>query len=108
GSNDVTYSSSHTGNSGICRQLINGLESNSGNVIGNSPRSICLGQGGGNECCVSWSAAVGPIPQGDLFSAANKVFESCGGTAVSGLARNVNLNGNCVTECVSNRADGCS
>lgn len=107
GTNDVTCSSSHTADSGICSQLINTLSSNSGNVIGNSPRAICLGQSG-NQCCVSWSAAVGNMPQGDLFNAANKVFNTCFGSTISGLARNVALNGGCVTECLSNRADGCS
>jgi hypothetical protein len=48
------------------------------------------------------------IPQGDLFNAQNKVYRDCFGGTISGLARNVNLNGGCVTECLSNRPDGCS
>ncbi|KAJ7456519.1 hypothetical protein FB451DRAFT_607293 [Mycena latifolia] len=107
GTNDVTCSGSHKADSGICNQLVNSLNSNSGTVIGDSPRSICLGQSG-NQCCVSWSAAVGSMPQGDLFSAAKKVFSTCFGSTISGLARNVNLNGGCVTECLSNRPTGCS
>ncbi|KAJ7102402.1 hypothetical protein B0H15DRAFT_329458 [Mycena belliarum] len=107
GNNDVTCSGSHQANSGICNQLVNQLNSNSGVVIGDSPRSICLGQSG-NQCCVSWSAAVGSMPQGDLFNAAKKIFSTCFGDNISGLARNVNLNGGCVTECLSNRATGCS
>ncbi|KAJ7102395.1 hypothetical protein B0H15DRAFT_329278 [Mycena belliarum] len=107
GNNDVTCSGSHKAESGICNQLVNSLHSNSGTVIGDSPRSICLGQGG-NQCCVSWSAAVGSLPQGDLFDAAKKIFSSCFGATISGLARNVNLNGGCVTECLSNRPTGCS
>ncbi|KAJ7456484.1 hypothetical protein FB451DRAFT_1276107 [Mycena latifolia] len=107
GTNDVTCSGSHKAEGGICQQLVNSLNSNSGTVIGDSPRSICLGQGG-NECCVSWSAAVGAMPQGDLFTAANKIFQDCFGSTISGLARNVNLNGGCVTECLSNRPTGCS
>ncbi|KAJ7456537.1 hypothetical protein FB451DRAFT_1143166 [Mycena latifolia] len=110
GSNDVTCFNSNKAQSSICNQLINSLSSNSGTVIGASPRSICLGQGG-NECCVSWSAAVGNMPQGDLYNAAKKVYSTClssSSTTISGLARNVNLNGGCVTECLSNRPNGCS
>ncbi|KAJ6626685.1 hypothetical protein B0H10DRAFT_1662841, partial [Mycena sp. CBHHK59/15] len=107
GTNDITCSGSHTANSGICNQLINSLSTNSGTVIGDSPRAICLGQSG-NECCVCWSAAVGNMPQGDLSNAASKIFNTCFASAISGLARNVNLNGGCVTECLSNRANGCS
>ncbi|KAJ7693545.1 hypothetical protein B0H17DRAFT_932886 [Mycena rosella] len=106
GTNDVTCSGSHTADFGVCTQLVNSL--NTGTIIGDSPRSICLGQNG-NQCCVSWSAAVGSMPQSDLFSAANKILPACvSGSSVSGLARNVNLNGGCVTECLSNRATGCS
>ncbi|KAJ6604176.1 hypothetical protein DFH09DRAFT_1018105 [Mycena vulgaris] len=107
GNNDVTCSGSHKGDSGICNQLVNTLNNNSGTVIGNSPRSICLGQGN-NQCCVSWSSPVGSMPQGDLYNAARKVFTTCYGSTISGLARNVNLNGGCVTECLSNRPTGCS
>ncbi|KAJ7609300.1 hypothetical protein B0H17DRAFT_888983, partial [Mycena rosella] len=106
GTNDVTCSGSHTADIGVCTQLVNSL--NTGTIIGDSPRSICLGQNG-NQCCVSWSAAVGSMPQSDLFSAANKILPACvSGSSVSGLARNVNLNGGCVTGCLSNRATGCS
>ncbi|KAJ7124593.1 hypothetical protein C8R43DRAFT_958645 [Mycena crocata] len=107
GTNDVSCSGSHQANSGVCNQLINNINANSGTIIGDSPRAVCLGQGG-NECCVSWSAAVGNMPQGDLFNAANKIFNNCFGSSISGVARNVALNGGCVTECLSNRADGCS
>ncbi|KAJ7124594.1 hypothetical protein C8R43DRAFT_1147261 [Mycena crocata] len=107
GTNDVTCSGSHQADSNICSQLVNQLSSNSGHVVADSPRAICLGQGG-NQCCVSWSGAVGNMPQGDLFNAANKIFNNCFGSSISGVARNVALNGGCVTECLSNRADGCS
>ncbi|KAJ6473347.1 hypothetical protein C8R47DRAFT_1053805 [Mycena vitilis] len=107
GTNDVTCSGSHKADSNLCSQLVGGLNSNGGHVVGNSPRAICLGQGG-NECCVSWSQAVGNMPQIDLYNAANKVFHTCIGSTISGLARNVNLQGGCVTECLSNRANGCS
>ncbi|KAJ6496321.1 hypothetical protein C8R45DRAFT_1094565 [Mycena sanguinolenta] len=107
GSNDVTCSGSHTASSSICNQLITHINANGGTPIADSPRAVCLGQSG-NQCCVSWSAAVGTMPQSDLYNAANKIYHNCFGGSISGLARNVNLNGGCVTECLSNRPNGCS
>ncbi|KAJ7736474.1 hypothetical protein B0H16DRAFT_1326569 [Mycena metata] len=92
----------------ICQELVNNLAANPRNNVGDLPRAVCLGQSR-NECCVSWSAGVGNIPQGDLSSAASQVLGGCTeGLVVSGLARNVQLGGKCVTECLSNRVDGCS
>jgi hypothetical protein len=107
GSNDVTCSGSHKADSNLCSQLLNNLSGNDGKSVANAPRAICLGQQN-DQCCVSWSAAVGTMPQVDLFNAANKAFHSCFGSTILGLARNVNLNGGCVTERLSNRSDGCS
>lgn len=106
GTNDVTCSGSNLASTNICSQLVNSL--NTGISIGNSPRSICLGQSN-NQCCVSWSGAVGTMPESNLVNAANKIFATCWSpTNGSGLARNVILNNICVTECLSNRPDGCS
>ncbi|KAJ7065702.1 hypothetical protein C8F01DRAFT_1351704 [Mycena amicta] len=106
GTNDVTCSTSHVASSNICSQLVSGLDTSV--AIGNSPRSICLGQSN-NQCCVSWSQAVGTMPESDLFNAARDTFNQCWNTAFgSGLARNVLLNGFCVTQCLSNRPNGCS
>ncbi|KAJ7311764.1 hypothetical protein DFH08DRAFT_629393, partial [Mycena albidolilacea] len=99
---DSTCGNGHKATSTICDQLLTHLSSSGGTVIANSPCAVCLGQSD-NQCCVSWSAAVGNMPQGDLFNAANKVCRDCFGGTISGLTRNVNLNGGCVTECLSNR-----
>ncbi|KAJ7177191.1 hypothetical protein C8R46DRAFT_889765 [Mycena filopes] len=108
GSNTVSCSNEHKATASICQDLVNNLRDNPNNNVGNSPRAICLGQSG-NECCVGWSAPVGNMPQGDLFSAANAVFDGCTQeTGVSGVARDVELDGVCVTQCLSNRATGCS
>ncbi|KAJ7823716.1 hypothetical protein B0H14DRAFT_2369991, partial [Mycena olivaceomarginata] len=109
GSNDVTCSDSHKADSNlpVCSQLLNNLSGNGGKSVSNAPLAICLGQQS-DQCCVSWSAAVGTMPQIDLFNAANKVFHSCFDSTISGLARNVNLDGEYVTECLSNCPDGCS
>ncbi|KAJ7609882.1 hypothetical protein FB45DRAFT_340093 [Roridomyces roridus] len=107
GSNNVTCSGDHTADTNSCQQLINSLSSNSGQGVGTSPRSICQSVNG-NQCCVSWADPVSGLTQGDLVSAAQEVLDDCGGNSVSGLSRNTNLNGICTTQCLSNRADGCS
>ncbi|KAJ6570895.1 hypothetical protein DFH09DRAFT_1277509 [Mycena vulgaris] len=105
GSNDVTCSGSNLASTGICRQLVDNL--NVGDNVADSPRAICLGQGG-DQCCVSWNRAVGNMPRALLYNAAKKILDTCFSvTFGSGLARNVNLNGQCVTECLSNRPNGC-
>ncbi|KAJ7302167.1 hypothetical protein DFH08DRAFT_93687 [Mycena albidolilacea] len=93
-------------NTEFFRQLVNNL--NSGEVtLADSPRAVCPGQGG-NQCYVSWNTAVGSMPEAFLFNAANKIFGTCfSPTFGSGFARNVVLNGGCVTECLSNRPNGC-
>ncbi|KAJ6523039.1 hypothetical protein B0H19DRAFT_1277121 [Mycena capillaripes] len=88
------------------KDLVNSL--NTGASIGNSPHSICLGQSN-NQCCVSWSGPAGTMTESNLVNAANKIFGTYWSpTNGSGLARNVILNNICVTECLSNRPDGCS
>ncbi|KAJ7065701.1 hypothetical protein C8F01DRAFT_1351701 [Mycena amicta] len=106
GTNDVACSTIAIASTPICSQLVNSL--NTGTSIANSPRSICLGQSN-NQCCVSWSQAVGTMPESDLFNAARDTFGQCWNADFgSGLARNVLLNGVCVTQCLSNRPNGCS
>ncbi|KAJ7740787.1 hypothetical protein B0H14DRAFT_2989875 [Mycena olivaceomarginata] len=107
GSNAVTCSGSHTADVNSCRQLISSLRSNGGQGVGTSPRSICTTQNG-NQCCVSWADAVSGLTQGNLVNAAQAVLNDCAGSTVSGLSRDTNLNGVCTTECLSNRATGCS
>ncbi|KAJ7205273.1 hypothetical protein GGX14DRAFT_645217, partial [Mycena pura] len=108
GTNNVVCDTSNTDSVSICRQLVNSLNVDPSTIIGNSPCSICLGQGG-NECCVSWSVAAGNIQKGDLFNAANDILGTCGGgSTVSGFADNVDLSGTCTDECLSNRATHCS
>lgn len=106
GSNDVSCSGSNVANTEFCRQLVNNLNSG-GVMLADSPCAVCRGQGG-NQCCVSWNTAVGSIPEAFLFNAANKIVGTCfSPTFGSGFARNVVLNGGCVTGCLSNRLNGC-
>ena len=99
-------SSGHAATRSVCQTLIDEVCS-SGNSLSSSPRSLCLSQSG-SQCCISWSADVGAFPESNLCGAANNVFATCTANAVSGLQRNTPLNGGCVTECLSNRATGCS
>ncbi|KAJ7145661.1 hypothetical protein C8R44DRAFT_596575, partial [Mycena epipterygia] len=114
GTDDVTCSSSHAATASLCAELLNTIHANPNTIIDDSPRAVCLGQSSNqssNQCCVSWSKAVGPLLQSALFTAANKVFSTCleeSLTNESGLARNVILNGVCLTECLSNRPTGCT
>ncbi|KAF8183564.1 hypothetical protein K438DRAFT_1907972 [Mycena galopus ATCC 62051] len=107
GGNAITCSGSHTADVNSCNQLISSLNNNSGQGLGTSPRSICATQNG-NQCCVSWADAVSGLTQGDLVNAAQQILDDCGGSSVSGLSRDTDLNGVCTTECLSNRATGCS
>ncbi|KAJ6465358.1 hypothetical protein C8R45DRAFT_839927 [Mycena sanguinolenta] len=104
GSNQVTCSSSNRADSTICNNLINELNNNA--ILGNSPRAVCLGQSN-DECCVSWHTAVGDLPERDLYNAARDTYNQCATGTVSGAASDVNLNGHCVRQCLSNRATSC-
>lgn len=109
GSNYVICYSSHKASNGVCQSLLSALSANSGNTVSRSPRAVCQGQGD-NSCCTSWSVEVGGnLRYGDLYDAANKIIGQCNsGGSISGLARDVNLAGTCTTQCLSNRASGCS
>ncbi|KAJ7055130.1 hypothetical protein C8F01DRAFT_994619 [Mycena amicta] len=103
---NLTCATDNVANTVICRQLINSLD---GSIsVGNAPRSICLGQSN-NQCCISWSAAVGTLTENLLVNAAVKTFGECWNMQFgSRLARNVLLNDFCVTQYLSNRPDGCN
>ncbi|KAJ7610031.1 hypothetical protein DFH06DRAFT_1148268 [Mycena polygramma] len=106
GTNDVTCSDDHVATTAICTDLIASL--NDDTSVKDSPRAICLKQGS-DQCCVSWSSGVGAMVERNLFAPADAIKKQCWSpTFGSGLARNVLLNGACVTVCLSNRPNGCS
>ncbi|KZV95835.1 hypothetical protein EXIGLDRAFT_734679 [Exidia glandulosa HHB12029] len=107
GTNNVQCFGSNVPNSQACSNLISSLNSNSGTVLGNSPRSICQTTNG-NQCCVSWADVASGLTEGELVSAANAVQSGCVNNGQSGLSRNTDLNGVCTTQCLSSRATGCS
>ncbi|KAJ6503900.1 hypothetical protein C8R45DRAFT_818183 [Mycena sanguinolenta] len=108
---DVTCSNSHAASSAVCSELLSIVAANPVEVIGASPRAVCLGTSAATECCISWSQDVGAMLQSELLPAAQKVYNVCFATSntnESGLARHVALNGGCLTQCLSNRPTGCT
>ncbi|KAK3392214.1 hypothetical protein B0T20DRAFT_360471 [Sordaria brevicollis] len=105
GSNTLTCSGSHRAYSPVCSNLINSL---SGQSIPQSPRSVCLSQGG-NQCCISWANVVQDAQFYYLQSAAWKALNGCvSNSYVSGLTRDTLIGNTCTTQCLSDRASGCS
>lgn len=109
GDNFVVCSGSHKASNSVCQSLLSALNNNRQTTVSRSPRAVCQGQSN-NQCCTSWSIEVnGNLQYGHLYDAASKVISQCNsGGSISGLARDVDLAGTCTTQCVSNRANGCS
>lgn len=105
GSNQVQCNSAHSAYTTVCSALIDSLR----NVgVSTAPRSICLSQSG-NQCCISWANPAPGLVQTQLSNAAIKERNNCGGGgSVSAIARDVNLNGVCTSQCLSNRPNGCT
>ena len=103
----VVCGTGHVPNAPACLSLINSLAVNSGLMKGVSPRSICQSTNGA-QCCVSWANDVVGLLEGDLVSVAVKTYNECITSALSGLARNVQLRGVCTTQCLSDRPGGCT
>ncbi|KAJ7268207.1 hypothetical protein B0H12DRAFT_1045550 [Mycena haematopus] len=104
GTNDVVCDTHNGAEATLCSALIDELDSSG--TIGNSPRAICIGSQS-FYCCISWSKPVGDMPKSDLVNAARDTYNQCYGDLISGEANNVNLNGVCVTQCLSDRATEC-
>lgn len=105
GGNQVQCNSAHSAYTTVCSALIDSLR----NVgVSTAPRSICLNQSG-NQCCISWANPAPGLVQTELYNAANKERNNCGGGgSVSAIARDVNLHGVCTSQCLSNRPNGCT
>ncbi|KAK3380761.1 hypothetical protein B0T24DRAFT_571717 [Lasiosphaeria ovina] len=105
GSNAVSCDGGHVPALNTCTELVNRIRTSTLTLNG-SPRSVCLSRSGKN-CCISWSKDIGSVREADLFNAGKNVLDRCVGENNSGLARDVSINGNCLTECLSDRATGC-
>lgn len=105
GGNQVECNGGNSAYTSVCSALINSLRSVGVNT---APRSICLSQSG-NQCCISWANPAPGLVQTELYNAANKARNNCGGGGtVSAIARDVNLHGVCTHQCLSNRPNGCT
>ncbi|KAK0723594.1 hypothetical protein B0T26DRAFT_622866, partial [Lasiosphaeria miniovina] len=105
GSNAVSCDGGHAPALNTCTELVNRVRTST-LTLNSSPRSVCLSRSGKN-CCISWSKDIGSVREADLFNAGKNVLDRCVGENNSGLARDVSINGNCLTECLSDRATGC-
>lgn len=107
GSNAIHCSTTNQAVTSVCQTLVNSLHDNAGVYIPNTVQSVSWSGGDDGQCFIRWTAQVSGLYQGYLGSAADKTLSQCGGaTWVSGWASDVNLNGVCVNQCMSNR-DSC-
>jgi hypothetical protein len=108
GSNDLLCRDSNAASVGTCSTLIDILSATENVFSASVSRAVCLDHAG-DRCCTSWSRAVNDLEEYVLVIAAEKIFNGCtyDGDRVGGSARNVLLMSTCVTQCLSNRPDGC-
>ncbi|KAJ6592650.1 hypothetical protein B0H19DRAFT_921467 [Mycena capillaripes] len=109
GTDDVICAADNGATPAICNELILILNRTPTALLNGTPAAIGLGQAS-NQCCISWNANAGAMQQGALVHTATKVYNTCLAPSTlrqSGVALNIILNGFCVTQCLSNRPDGC-
>jgi len=108
GTNDLLCSDRYAASKDTCATLVEILDAATMVFPYSASRAVCLDQAG-DRCCTSWSVSVDELQEYVLLFAAEKILNGCnyGGNRVGGSARNVLLMGTCVTQCLSNRPDGC-
>ncbi|KAK3294181.1 uncharacterized protein B0H64DRAFT_475687 [Chaetomium fimeti] len=95
-------SGNHQAPTGDCYNLLAAL-SNDLNEIPESPRNIRY-----TNCYASWSRAASGV-RAELYNAGADIYNTCNSNGrVSGLKRNVNIQGTTLTQCLSDRPNGCS
>lgn len=62
---------------------------------------------GNPRCCMSWPRRISGLVRGHLLGAATASFRCDRDTLVSAYVSDVDLNGYCTVQCLSNRPDGC-
>jgi len=109
GSNQIECHTSNQGYGDNCVALLNYLNGNQ-DTMQTSPRSICWAVPGlPMPCCVSWSKDAPGARIGSFYNAAAKTYNTCLDTyLVSGKSKDTNINGVCLTQCLSVRPDGCN
>jgi hypothetical protein len=98
---------------GICGKLMDvmGAPENRDRLISQTLSSQCFTATNiqnNNRCCIAWSQRVGGIRSHYLFNAASTMLNRCTrNDLISAWATDVDLAGYCMTQCTSNRPDGC-
>lgn len=108
GSNTVGCDGGNVPSAAACNSLISFLNNNANNRLGGNIRSFCFTAGTDGDCCASWNQNVNSgVLLGNLVPAATAVRNQCVNFGNSGFANNVNLQGVCLKQCLSNRPTGC-
>jgi len=116
GSNQIECHTSHLAWYSNCLALTVNLNDNQG-TMPTSPRSVCLAGPisylEAMPCCISWSKDAPGARKSHFYNAAFDTYNSCrdwqyGGYRVSGKSKDTNINGVCLTQCLSGRPDGCN
>lgn len=102
GSFSISCDTSHAPPPSDCQHLIADIQSRTGDIP-LSPRNIEY-----LRCYTSWSAQVeSGCPRHNLYNAAQAMYEQCGVSYQSAKASNTHLCSTTVTQCLSDRPDGC-
>lgn len=99
----------HGADEDACTQLISSFDVRKNQEIPKSPQSVCI-DGNTGKCCISWSRPAQNAKFTELKVTATDLNESCKYEShkVSGLVRNKILGNTCLTQCLSDRPNGCS
>ncbi|KEY63932.1 hypothetical protein S7711_11605 [Stachybotrys chartarum IBT 7711] len=98
----------HVPAGGPCEELVNSTRDRPSSLLPAGSTSICRDHNG-SLCCISWNAPLSNLRQGSLTNAAQITLNRCVlNQASSGRVTNVELQGNCVVQCLSNRRTGCA
>jgi len=106
GSNQIECHTSNMALELTCGWLIDEVRNNPG-TMPTSPRSTCLTVRLYGTCCISWSKNAPGAAKSNFLNAATKTLDTCGDGYVSGKSKDTNIGGVCLTQCLSNRPDGC-
>lgn len=102
---EIVCSKSHGPVGNACISLVNRIKDDNTQISG-GPRNI-REDFAGNTCYVSWSKDA-DFPTKYLYNAANSLLQACISQTYSGKAMNTHLGSVTVTECMSDRPNGCS
>ncbi|KAL2269558.1 hypothetical protein VTJ83DRAFT_1742 [Remersonia thermophila] len=102
GSNQVQCRNDNKSTYVACDELIKDLDKDRHRLFDPSAIGWYHIDSWGTICYVTWPRTVPGLKQGHVVSAARKTLGTCnGGARVSGIARDVNLNGVCTFQCLS-------